>query len=73
MSARYGARLACGRCGGEQLESAAFGPCPRCLADGVPVNLAPLYDVEPGALPRAQQPGVAAGVQFRRLFVFPTL
>lgn len=58
MSARYGARLACGRCGRGQPESAAFAPCPHCLADGVPVNLAPVYELDPGPVPRAELPGL---------------
>ncbi|MEN3269356.1 pyridoxal-phosphate dependent enzyme [Pseudonocardia sp.] len=58
MSTGYGGRLSCSRCGTEQLESAAFAPCPRCVSAGVSVNLAPVYALARGPLPRSEEPGL---------------
>jgi threonine synthase len=51
-SGRYLGRLACPRCGRQAAEAEAFAGCPRCRGEGVPVNLAPVYDLSPtGGVP----------------------
>ncbi len=56
----YRGRLACPRCGTEFAEAEAFAGCGRCNAEGIPVNLAPSYDLAPAdALPEdPAQPGL---------------
>jgi threonine synthase len=61
----YTGQLACLRCGDEHPEADAFSGCPRCAADGVPVNLAPVYDIAPGPLP--VDPGQPGLFRYREL------
>ncbi len=59
MTAAYAGSLVCIRCGTTYPERDAFDGCPRCAADGAPVNLAPEYRITPGSLPRDDtQPGL---------------
>jgi threonine synthase len=37
--------LACARCGNQQPETEAFSGCARCVADGIPMNVFPTYDL----------------------------
>ncbi len=42
----YLGHLACPRCGTEVEESAFMYGCPRCAADGIPVNVYPVYEFD---------------------------
>lgn len=55
----YTGLVACPRCGREVGESEAFGGCPTCVAEGVPVNVHPVYHLsETGLAVDEKAPGI---------------
>lgn len=45
MTDPYAGRVACPRCSHVVAEADAFGGCPVCVAEGVPVNVHPVYEL----------------------------
>ena len=65
MTLAYTGRLECPRCAATFEPSTAFGGCTRCKAEGVPVNVHPVYDLSRTTwAPDSSAPGL---FRYRRL------
>lgn len=67
MSAFTG-RIVCPRCHSDTPEASIFAGCPKCAANGIPINIHPLFDLQEDVIEDPTEPGI---FRYRHLLPLP--